>query len=140
MIVTDPWVSAVASPVEPPIVAICVLLEDQATWLVILTVAPVDVVPIAMNCVVALGIATDCEAGSMVSEVTLPLALPVPVDAPTVTVELDVMLPVKPFKVAVIVAVPAVSAVTRPAELTLATAGEVEVHVAKSVTFDVVEG
>jgi hypothetical protein len=50
------------------------------------------------------------------------------------------MLPVKPFKLAVIVAVPAVSAVTRPVELTLATAGELEVHVARSVTFEVVAG
>jgi hypothetical protein len=41
---------------------------------------------------------------------------------------------------AVIVAVPAVSAVTRPEELTLATAGALEAHVAASVTFDVVEG
>jgi hypothetical protein len=41
---------------------------------------------------------------------------------------------------AVIVVVPAVSAVTRPVELTLATAGELEVHVAVSVSFDVVEG
>ena len=49
MTVTVPWVSAVASPVDPPIVAICVLLVDQATWLVRLTVAPVDVVPIARN-------------------------------------------------------------------------------------------
>jgi hypothetical protein len=42
--------------------------------------------------------------------------------------------------VAVIVVVPAVSAVARPVELTLATAGELEVHVAESVTSDVVEG
>jgi hypothetical protein len=41
---------------------------------------------------------------------------------------------------AVIVVLPAVSAVTRPVELTLATAGVLEVHIAVSVTFDVVEG
>ena len=140
MTVTVPWVSAVASPVDPPIVAICVLLVDHATWLVRFTVAPVDVVPIAMNCVVSLGTATDCELGSMASEATVPVAPPVPDDVVTVTVELDAMLPVKPFKLAVIVAVPAVSAVTRPVELTLATAGELEVHVARSVTFEVVAG
>src|SRR5580692_56716 len=137
MTVTVPCVSAVASPVDPPIVAICVLLVDHATWLVRFTVAPVDVVPIARNCVVSLGTATDCEPGMMVSELTLPLTVPVPVDAPTVTVEAALMFPVKPFKLAVIVVVPAVSAVTRPVELTLATAGELEVHVAKSVTSDV---
>ena len=141
MIVTVPWVSAVASPVDPPIVAICVLLVDQATWLVRLTVAPVDVVPIARNWVVSLGIATDCEPGIMASEVTVPLAPPVPDDdAVTVTVALAVMVPVKPLMLAVIVVVPAVSAVTRPVELTLATAGELEVHVAVSVTSCVVEG
>jgi hypothetical protein len=41
---------------------------------------------------------------------------------------------------AVIVVVPAVSAVARPVELMLATAGALVVHVTKSVTFDVVEG
>jgi hypothetical protein len=96
MTVTVPCVSAVASPVDPPIVAICVLLVDQATWLVRFTVAPVDVVPIAINCVVWLGTATDCEAGSMASEVTeLPGPVPpVPVDAVTVTDELALMVPV----------------------------------------------
>jgi hypothetical protein len=41
---------------------------------------------------------------------------------------------------AVIVVVPAVSAVARPLELTLATPGALEVQVTVSVTFDVVEG
>jgi hypothetical protein len=41
---------------------------------------------------------------------------------------------------AVIVVVPAVSAVARPVELTLATAGELEVHIAVSVTSCVVDG
>jgi hypothetical protein len=77
----------------------------------------------------------------MASEVTVPLAPPVPDDdAVTVTVALAVMVPVKPLMLAVIVVVPAVSAVVRPVELTLATAGELEVHVAKSVTFCVVDG
>ena len=94
MTVTVPSVSAVASPVDPPIVAICVLLEDQATWLVRLTVAPVDVVPIARNCVVSPGTATDCEAGRMASEVVEPLTPPVPDDAVTVTAELALRVPV----------------------------------------------
>jgi len=41
---------------------------------------------------------------------------------------------------AVIVVVPAVSAVARPVELTLATAALLEVHVAVAVTFCVVDG
>jgi hypothetical protein len=90
--------------------------------------------------VVSLGTATDCEAGSMVSELTVPVEPLVPVDAATVMAELAVRVPVYPLMLAVIVAVPAVSAVTRPVELTLATAGELEVHVAVSVTSDVVEG
>ena len=94
MTVTSPWVSAVASPVDPPIVAICVALVDQATWLVRFTVAPVDVVPIARNWVVSLGTATDCEEGSMASEVTMPLAPPVPDDAVTVTAALAAIVPV----------------------------------------------
>jgi hypothetical protein len=71
-----------------------VLLVDQATWLVRFTVAPVDVVPIARNWVVSLGTATDCEEGSMASELTEPLAPPAPDDAVTVTTELAVMVPV----------------------------------------------
>jgi hypothetical protein len=108
--------------------------------LVRFTVAPVDVVPIARNCVVSLGTATDCEAGSIVSELTLPVTVPVPVDAATVTVELAVIVPVYPLMLAVIVAVPLVSAVTSPVELTLATAGVLEVHAAAAVTSEVVEG
>jgi hypothetical protein len=142
MIVTVPWVSAVVSPVDAPIVAICVLLVDQETWLVRFTVAPVDVVPIAMNCVVSPGSDTDCELGMMAMDVTLPedVVPPPPDDAVTVTVALAVMVPVYPFMLAVIVAVPAVSAVASPVELTLATAGALEVHVAVAVTSDVVDG
>ena len=143
MIVTVPCVSAVASPVEAPIVAICVLLEDHETWLVRFTVALVDVVPIAINCVVSPGSDTDCELGMMAMDVMLEegdVPPPPPDAAVTVTVALAVMVPVYPFMLAVIVAVPAVSAVARPVELTLATAGALEVHVAVSVTSDVVEG
>jgi hypothetical protein len=94
MTVTVPWVSAVASPEEAPIVAICVLLVDHATWLVRFTVAPVDVVPMARNWVVSLGTATDCEEGSMTSELTEPLAPPVPEEPVTVSVALALMVPV----------------------------------------------
>ena len=106
------------------------------------TVALVDVVPIAMNCVVSPGSDTDCELGMMVSEDTVPLEPPVPLDeeAVTVTVALAVIVPVYPFMLAVIVVVPAVSAVARPVELTLATAGTLEVHVTESVSSDVVDG
>ena len=105
-----------------------------------LTVAPVDVVPMAINCVVSLGTATDCEEGIMASEVTVPLAPVVPDDPVTVTVALAVMVPVYPFMLAVIVVVPAVSPVARPVELTDATEGTLEVHVAVSVSSDVVVG
>jgi hypothetical protein len=44
-----PLPTAVASPVVAFIVAICVLLELHATWFVRFTVAPEDVVPMAMN-------------------------------------------------------------------------------------------
>jgi hypothetical protein len=140
MIVTVPWVTAVASPVLAPIVAICVLLEDQDTWLVRFTVAFVDVVPIAMNCVVSPGRDTDCEPGMMAREVTVPPVPLVPDDPVTVTVALAVMFPVYPLMLAVIVAVPALSAVARPVELTLATVGALDVHVDVSVTSDVVAG
>ncbi len=48
VMVVVPLLSPVASP-PALIVAICVLLELQATWLVRFSVAPEDVVPIAMN-------------------------------------------------------------------------------------------
>jgi hypothetical protein len=64
----------------------------------------------------------------------------VPDDAVTVTVALAVMVPVNPFMLAEIVVVPAVSAVARPVELTLATAGALEVHVTESVSSCVLDG
>jgi len=64
----------------------------------------------------------------------------VPDEPVTVSVALALMVPVYPCMLAVMVAVPAVSAVTRPVELTVATAGELEVQVAVSVTSEVVEG
>jgi hypothetical protein len=46
---------AAANPVLAPMTAICALLELQATWLVRLTVAPEEVVPMAMYWPVSLG-------------------------------------------------------------------------------------
>jgi hypothetical protein len=48
VIVVVPWPTAVASP-PTLIVATCALLEFHATWLVRFSVAPDEVVPIAMN-------------------------------------------------------------------------------------------
>jgi hypothetical protein len=44
-----PWLSPVASPVVGLIVATATSLELQATWVVRFSVAPDEVVPIAMN-------------------------------------------------------------------------------------------
>jgi hypothetical protein len=48
VMVVEPWPTAVASP-PAAIVATCALLELQATWLVMFSVAPDVVVPIARN-------------------------------------------------------------------------------------------
>jgi hypothetical protein len=62
--VTDPWLTAVASPGTVPVfsglptVAICTLLELQVDWPVRLRVAPDEVVPMAMNWLVSGGAAT----------------------------------------------------------------------------------
>jgi len=69
----------------------------------------------------------------------LPGVVPPPLPV-TVTVAVDEMIPVKPFIAAVIVLCPAETAVTVPDELTVATAGELEVHVARSVTSELDEG
>jgi hypothetical protein len=65
---------------------------------------------------------------------------PMPLAPLTVRSALEERVPVYPEILAVIVAVPAVSAVATPDELTVATAGELEVQVDSSVTFCVVEG
>jgi len=64
---------------------------------------------------------------------TLPLPV-VPVGLITAMVPLPDTTPVKPFMLAVIVAVPAATAVTRPVELTVAMEGALDVHVAWLVT------
>jgi hypothetical protein len=48
VMVVVPWLRPVARPVEL-ILAICVLLELQMAWAVTSSVAPEDVVPMAMN-------------------------------------------------------------------------------------------
>ena len=58
VMVEAPWLTPVASP-EVLMVAICVLLELQVTLLLKSSVAPEEVVPIAMNWLVSPGEATD---------------------------------------------------------------------------------
>src|SRR5258708_7905203 len=78
VIVTVPFVTAVASPFAAPIVAIDGLLELQATWAVRLTVAPDEVVPIARNCVVCPAEETVCDPGIIAIETLLPPPTPPP--------------------------------------------------------------
>ena len=96
-----------------------------------MTVVPDPVVPRAMNCAVWLICDRDCKPGVIVTETigSVETALAV-----TVRVALAVMVPVNPFMVAVIVVVPAPTAVAMPVELMVATVGELEVHVTKSVS------
>ena len=70
--VAVPAPTAVAKPVFAPMVAICWLLELQTTAPVKSTVDPEPVVPMARNCAVWLGTATDCELGMMAKETTAP--------------------------------------------------------------------
>jgi hypothetical protein len=49
VMVAVPGTTAVASPVEELMLAIPVLLELHATWLVTFSAAPDEVVPMAMN-------------------------------------------------------------------------------------------
>ena len=140
VIVVVPWLRPVASPAAL-IFATCTLLELQLTEPVTSSVDPVEVVPIAMNWLVWPGDATDWEPGMMASEArTLdpepPLLPPVTVTA----IALLVISPPKPLVLAVIVAVPAATPVTTPAELTVATAGTLEAQVAVLVMFSLLEG
>jgi hypothetical protein len=132
VIVTAPFVTAVASPVAALIVAIDGLLELHATWPVRFTVAPDEVVPIARNCVVCPAADTDCELGIIATETTLPPATPPP-DEVTVMMALEEMGPLNPAALAVIVVVPAPTAVASPPELTVATDGELELQVTAPV-------
>ena len=120
--VVEPWPTAVARPVVAPMVAMAVLLELQATRLLTLTVAPDVVVPMAMNWLVWPGAETDCEPGMMAMETMLPPATPPPAEV-TVMVALELMGPAYPAALAVMVVVPAPTAVARPDALTVATDG-----------------
>jgi hypothetical protein len=112
------------------------LLELHITWLVKSSVAPDDVVPMAMNWLVWLGDATACAPGMIVSDVSVPPAAVVLVPVTVIAAVPAVM----PGSVAEIVAVPGTNAVTSPVELTVATAGVLDVQVAWSVMSSVLEG
>jgi hypothetical protein len=135
VMVVVPLLTAVASP-PAEMVATWVLLELQATVLVRSSVAPDVVVPMAMNWVVCAGEATDWVPGMMATEARLPPVVPPP---PPVTVIVAVAL-IDPGSVAVMVAVPADTAVAIPDALTLATAGVLEDHVACAVTLEELDG
>jgi hypothetical protein len=129
-----PTPTAVASPVVAPTVAIALLLELHATSLLRFTVAPDEVVPMAINWLVCVGAATVCEPGITASDTIEPPADPPP-EAATVSVALDETGPANPAALAVIVVVPAPTAVANPAALIVATDGVLELQVTPSVMF-----
>src|SRR5690348_9825827 len=104
--------------------------EIQLTELVrSLTVGELEKVPIARNWPVPCRLSTVTELG-MIESQSRPWTPPVvPLGFITATVPLPETTPVKPFIVAVIVVVPAATAVTRPVELTVATEGALDVQV-----------
>jgi hypothetical protein len=113
-----PWPTPVARP-PVEMVATWTLLELQVTWLVRSSVVPEERVPIAMNWLVWPGEASDCEPGMMASETSVPVPLvpPVPVTVMVAEAVID------PDMLAVIVELPADTAVANPVELTVATDG-----------------
>jgi hypothetical protein len=101
-----------------------------------LTVGEVENVPIARNCPLWVKLPKTIPLGMMVSERILPPLLPpVPLEPETVRVALEEVGPLNAVALAVIVVVPALTAVTTPEALTVATAGVVEVQVTKLVMF-----
>ena len=101
-----------------------------------LTVGEVEKVPIARNCPLWVRLPKTIPLGMMVSERILPPLLPpAPLVPVTVMTALEEVGPLNAVALAVIVAVPALTAVTSPEALTVATAGVVEVHVTTLVTF-----
>ena len=94
-------------------------------------------VPIARNCPLWVKLPkTIPPLGIMVSERILPPLLPpVPLEPVTVKVELEEVGPLNAVALAVIVVVPALTAVTIPDASTVATAGVVELQVTKLVMF-----
>jgi len=119
-------------------VAIELLLELHATLPVRFTVAPEEVVPMAMNWLVCPGEETVCEPGITASETIAPPADP-PVEPVTVSTALDATGPANPAALAVIVVVPAPTAVANPVPLMVATDGVLELQVTPSVMFCVEE-
>jgi hypothetical protein len=109
-------------------VAIAELLELHTTEPVKSSVAPEEVVPIAMYWAVCPGAATDWVPGMMESDTTLPPTWPPPVEV-TTRVALAVTGPLNAEAEAMIVVVPAPTAVATPEESTVATAGVLEVQV-----------
>jgi hypothetical protein len=88
----------------------------------------------AMNCVVWPPPERDCEPGIIASETTLPPAT-VPLDPVTVTAALEATGPANPAALAVIVVVPAPTAVAIPVALMVATAVLLDVQVTEPVMF-----
>jgi hypothetical protein len=115
-------------------VAIAVLLELHATWLVRFTVAPDEVEPMARNWLVWVGAATVCEFGITEIETTVPPAW-APLEPDTVTVALALTGPLNPPALAVIVVLPEPTAVASPDALTVATEGALELQVTPDVMF-----
>jgi hypothetical protein len=130
--VAVPWPTAVATPVAAPMVAIAVLLELHATWLVRFTVAPDEVDPTARNWAVCVGAGTVCEPGITEIETIVPPAWP-PLEPDTVTVALALTGPLYPPALAVIVVLPEPTAVASPDAVTVATEGALEVQVTPDV-------
>jgi hypothetical protein len=101
-----------------------------------LTVGAVENVPIARNCPLWVKLPKTIPLGMMVSERILPPLLPpVPLEPVTVKVELEEVGPLNAVALAVMVVVPALTAVTTPEASTVATAGVLEVQVTKLVMF-----
>jgi hypothetical protein len=102
-----------------------------------LTVGAVENVPIARNCPVSCKLPTTIPLGMMVSERMLPPLPPEvpPVEPVTVRATSELTGPLNAVAVAVIVVVPALTAVASPEALTVATEGELEVQVTPLVKF-----
>jgi len=99
-----------------------------------LTAGVPENVPIARNCPVSCKLPTVMELGMMVSESRFPPAGPPPKPV-TVRIALELVRPLNADPPAVIVVVPALTAVATPEALTVATEGVLEVQVTAFVTF-----
>jgi hypothetical protein len=111
---------------------------NQVTELVTsLTVGAVENVPIARNCPLSFKLPKTIPLGMIVSERMLPPLPPAvpPVDPVTVRPAVALVGPLNAVAFAVIVVVPAPTAVTIPEELTVATEGLLETQVTPLVTF-----